>query len=188
MRADGSGRVAPADIAGFEAHAPRGARHGWRLALAAGAALGIGAVAGYGLRAPDRNANEQLVLGAQLAERQCYRLIHHDTFEYRDCLRGLLFADNRPGPKRLGVEYFGWAGAVNSARVGMKGAEATADEFLHRFRATQEALGIDDRRLCAAIPGDCVTRMAVMRHMEAAPPRPADVSAEDETTGHGQGH
>jgi len=111
----------------------------------------------------------QLVAAARLAQERCYRLIHHDTFAYESCLVELMRGEGKATPKRLGIEYFGWAGAVNSARLGMRGADATAYEFLERFRATQKELGIDDRSLCQSVPGDCDARTARMMQMEASP-------------------
>ena len=98
--------------------------------------------------------------GAQKAQSLCYRLVHDDTIEFGDCVRGLVVAQKQASATRLGMEYFGWVGAMNSARLGMQGASETAAEFLVRFRATQRLLGVDDLTLCASIPGDCTARMA----------------------------
>ncbi len=118
--------------------------------------------------------------GAVYAQTRCYRLIHHDTFDYEDCLQALLRDERRPTPRRLGMEYFGWVGAQNSARLGMRGAEQSAYEFLGRFRATQKRLRIDDEALCATVAGDCTVRIARMKLMEATPrPRLAPGEADD---------
>jgi hypothetical protein len=104
--------------------------------------------------------------GAQRAQAQCYRLVHDDTFEFGDCIRALVVQQKNASATRLGIEYFGWVGAMNSARLGMQGASDTAMEFLARFRATQELLGVDDQTLCASIPGDCAARIARIRQAE----------------------
>lgn len=123
--------------------------------------------------------------GAVYAQTRCYRLIHHDTFDYEDCLQALLRDARRPTPRRLGMEYFGWVGAQNSARLGMRGAEQTAYEFLGRFRATQKRLRIGDEALCASVAGDCTVRIARMKQMEATPrPRPAPGEADAEQHHH----
>ena len=107
--------------------------------------------------------------GAGQAQAHCYRLVHDDTYEFGDCVRELATRQAKNVPLRLGIEYFGWVGAMNSARLGMRGADETAAEFLARFRATQAALGIDDRTLCASIPGDCAARIARIRQAERKP-------------------
>jgi hypothetical protein len=104
--------------------------------------------------------------GAQKAQSLCYRLVHDDTIEFGDCVRGLVVAQKEASATRLGMEYFGWVGAMNSARLGMLGANETAAEFLVRFRATQQLLGVDDQTLCASVPGDCAARMARIRQAE----------------------
>jgi len=110
-----------------------------------------------------------LAEGAGQAQARCYRLVHDDTYEFGDCVRGLAARQAKHAPLRLGIEYFGWVGAMNSARLGMRGADETAAEFLARFRATQAALGVDDRTLCASIPGDCTARIARIRQAERKP-------------------
>jgi hypothetical protein len=112
----------------------------------------------------------QLSEGAMLAQSRCYALIHHDTWEFGDCVRTLAVTGKGSDAKRLGVEYFGWVGAMNSARLGMLGADETAREFITRFRKTQRKLKIDDQTLCASVPGDCVARIARLTQMEDALP------------------
>jgi hypothetical protein len=104
--------------------------------------------------------------GAQQAQTRCYRLVHDDTVEFGDCVRELAQQQKQDAATRLGIEYFGWVGAMNSARLGMRGASDTAAEFLVRFRAVQKALGIDDQTLCASVPGDCAARIARIRQAE----------------------
>jgi hypothetical protein len=135
--------------------------------------------------APAPDVRGQLTAAAVFAQDRCYHLIHHDTYAYQACIVGLLRDEAKPTPKRLGIEYFGWAGAQNSARVGMRGADAAAYEFLQRFRATQKLLGIDDRTLCGSIPGDCDARIARMRQMEAAPPPVRDPQDEERAAADG---
>lgn len=130
--------------------------------------------------APAPDNRQQLADAVVFAQDRCYRLIHHDTFSYQACIIGLVQEEANATPKRLGIEYFGWAGALNSARMGMRGADATAYEFLRRFRATQRQLGIDDQTLCRSIPGDCDARLARMRQMEAAPAPAARAENDDD--------
>jgi hypothetical protein len=109
-----------------------------------------------------------LAEGAQQAQARCYRLVHDDTNEFGTCVRELA-QQQRSAAKRLGIDYFGWVGAMNSARMGMRGADETAAEFLARFRAAQNALGVDDATLCASVPGDCKARIARIRQAERKP-------------------
>lgn len=120
-----------------------------------------------------RDWREPVVAAEADAQNRCYRLIHHDTFAFESCLRALLATEKKATPRRLGVEYFGFVGALNSARMGMLGAEQTAWEFMTRFRATQHKLKIGDAELCATIAGDCEVRLARLKQMEAGPrPQP----------------
>lgn len=120
--------------------------------------------------APDPALPGRITEAALDAQERCYRLIHHDTFAYEACLTGLLAEEKKVGSRRLGIEYFGFVGALNSARLGMLGAQDTAWTFLQRFRATQKKLRIDDASLCATVPGDCEVRIARMKLMEKSPP------------------
>jgi hypothetical protein len=130
------------------------------------AALLLLGITGYGAAATRDQTVAALTDGAQKAQSLCYRLVHDDTFEFGDCVRALVMQHRQPSATRLGIEYFGWIGAMNSARLGMAGAGETAAEFRGRFRATQKTLGIDDPTLCASIPGDCAARMARIRQAE----------------------
>lgn len=132
-------------------------------ALAGTVFLG-GAQAAPSDAASDRLARIQAA--AQATQSRCYALIHHDTDEFAECVAQRL-ADRRMKPEeRLGTQYFGWVGAVNSLRMGMPGAEAAARRFLGPLRSTQRRLRISDEALCSTIPGDCVTRNARMLQME----------------------
>ena len=120
----------------------------------------------------------QMTEAASDAQARCYRLIHDDTFAFQDCVQRMLADQHDPTPRRLGVEYFGFVGALNSARMGMRGAEGSARTFLQRVRATQHALGVDDAALCSVIAGDCAARTARMKLMEATP-QPGSVDFAD---------
>ena len=137
--------------------------------------------------APGADTPGQIAEATRFVQEQCYRLIHHDTFAFEACVQGLLRDEKKPGPRRLGIEYFGWVGAMNSARLGMLGAEDSAYAFLPRFRATQKKLRIDDASLCRTIPGDCEVRIARMQQMEAAP-RPRGKAAPRDGDEHGHHH
>jgi hypothetical protein len=105
---------------------------------------------------------------ARDAQQQCHRLMHHDADEYEECIATLIRAAGQSRAKRLGISYFGWIGAMNSARVGLPGAQAAADRFLPTFRRDQKSLGISDDTLCTTVPGDCTVRLAQIRQAEAA--------------------
>jgi hypothetical protein len=125
---------------------------------------------------------QQLGAAASAAQASCHARIHHDTYAYESCLLDLLRQERRSNTRRLGIEYFGYVGAMNSARMGMIGADETAQEFLTRFRRTQKRLRINDQSLCRAVPGDCSLRIAAIRQMEAsaATHRPAPRDPSDE--------
>jgi len=105
---------------------------------------------------------------ARDAQQQCHRLMHHDADEYEECIGMLIRSAGQNRAKRLGISYFGWIGAMNSARVGLPGAQAAADRFLPTFRRDQKSLGISDDALCTTVPGDCTVRLAQIRQAEAA--------------------
>ena len=137
--------------------------------------------------APDPALPGRIGEAARDAQARCYRLIHHDTFAYEACLSGLLSEEKKAGPRRLGIEYFGFVGALNSARLGMLGAQDTAWTFLQRSRATQKKLRIDDASLCATVPGDCEVRIARMKLMEKSPP-PRQANGLPAEEGHRHAH
>lgn len=134
--------------------------------------------------ATDSATLARIQAGANEAQSRCYRLIHHDTLAFHDCLLGILADERKAGPRRLGIEYFGFVGAQNSARLGMRGADYTTWTFLRRYRQTQKRLRIDDASLCATIPGDCEVRIARARLIEHAPPPPAPDADGEESHRH----
>ena len=114
---------------------------------------------------------QTVVDGAQQAKTACYKTIYRDTNAYSQCVRDLV-APEKPGSyKRLGAEYFAFAGAMAYVRVSQAGAEQAAVEFLKKYRSTQKRLGVDDAALCATVPGNCTVRIAQSKAMEAAPPK-----------------
>jgi hypothetical protein len=127
---------------------------------------------------------QQVTAAAAAAQADCYGRIHHDTYAFESCVLGLLKTEREPDARRLGIEYFGYVGAMNSARMGMQGAETTAYVFLTRFRRTQKRLGLGDIELCRSVPGDCEVRVARIKLMESAPearmPPARDPSAEQQ--------
>ena len=149
-------------------------------------ALALALVATTGAWGGGPEVLRQVADAAVQAQTNCYRQIHHDTFEFEDCLKALLVAEKKPTPRRLGIEYFGFVGALNSSRMGMLGSADTAAEFLRRYRLTQKRLKLDDDALCATIAGDCVVRIARMKQMEAHP-QPRDATAAQARQAHEAG-
>lgn len=88
-------------------------------------------------------------------------------------MRDLVEPEKSRSYKRLGTEYFAYVGAMAYVRVGQAGAEQAAVEFLKKYRSTQKRLGVDDKSLCATVPGNCTVRIAQSKAMEAAPPKAA---------------
>jgi hypothetical protein len=108
---------------------------------------------------------------ARKAQEQCFKQMYRDTNAYAQCVRDMRNAQARSPLKKLGIEYFGFVGALSYARVGHMNSSQIAGEFLKDFRQTQKQVGISDGSLCATIAGDCTVRIAQTREMEAAPPK-----------------
>lgn len=106
------------------------------------------------------------------ARKRCHEFMHEDADEYTACIDTLVAeVKTRAAPaerRRLGILYFGWVGANNSARIALPGADAAAQRYLPRFRHLQESLHIADADLCGTIEGNCTTRMAQVREQESA--------------------
>ncbi|BCO29365.1 hypothetical protein MIZ03_4288 [Rhodoferax lithotrophicus] len=128
---------------------------------------------GAGAWAAQPDARQHTIAeAAATAQAQCYKHMYRDSNAYAQCLRDLRHAQNGSLPKKLGIEYFAFVGALSYMRVGHLNADQIAAEFLKDYRLTQKKVGISDDALCRTIPGDCVVRMAQTREMEAAPPPP----------------
>ncbi|MFD2273134.1 hypothetical protein ACFS07_23975 [Undibacterium arcticum] len=119
---------------------------------------------------PERTKMSLIGAAAASAQQRCYEFMHEDADEYVSCIDAL---DNAVGARsanasyrRLGINYFGWVGANNSARLSLPGAEAAAQHYLPRFRKQQRQLGIADAALCPSVAGDCRTRLAQIKAME----------------------
>jgi hypothetical protein len=97
--------------------------------------------------------------------------MYRDSNAYAQCVRDLRNAQERSPLKKLGIEYFGFVGALSYVRVGHLNSSQIAGEFLKDYRRTQKQVGISDRALCSTIAGDCTVRLAQTREMEAAPPK-----------------
>ncbi|MES2259149.1 MAG: hypothetical protein V4724_11545 [Pseudomonadota bacterium] len=101
------------------------------------------------------------------ARQRCFGFMHEDADEYVSCIDALDQAvpARQANAKytRLGINYFGWVGANNSARLSLPGSERAAQHYLRRFRKLQQQLGIEDEALCGSVAGDCVSRLAQIR-------------------------
>lgn len=122
------------------------------------------------LNASTLTANELLKLSADDAQKRCYEYMHDDATEYSSCLNAVLAAvkgkDKNTQLQRLGIVYFAWVGANNSARMSLPGSEAAAQFYLPKFRKIQKQLKISDEELCPAIAGECKARVAQILQME----------------------
>src|SRR5450830_1921500 len=114
---------------------------------------------------------EVIANAATAAQERCYRQMYRDTNAYAQCLRDMRSEQLKSPLKKLGIEYFGFVGALSYMRVGHINSDRIAAEFLQAYRLTQKKVGISDSALCSTIPGDCTVRMAQTREMEAAPPK-----------------
>ena len=106
---------------------------------------------------------------AQKTQKKCFIRIHFDTFQYQDCVSELSASNRDDDLVNLGINYFGYVGAMDAVRTGMLGAEQSAHLLLGQFRKLQKKLNISDQSLCASIPGNCNIRIALMKKMEQAP-------------------
>lgn len=116
-------------------------------------------------------ALREITRAAAAAQTKCHGKIHHDTYEFEHCILDMSKQAAQVDASRLGADYFGYVGAMNSARMGMLGAQETAQVFLLRFRQTQKRMRLGDLALCETIPGDCDVRIATMRFMERQRPK-----------------
>ena len=117
----------------------------------------------------DSRQERYMVAGAELARAECEKLIHFDTFEFEDCINKLGNQKSLNIYQQLGIAYFGYVGANDSYRMGMYGAESTAQFFLDRVRKLQRKTGTNSYTQCRIFPGDCEMRMAQMKALEALP-------------------
>ena len=104
------------------------------------------------------------------ARAACQEFMHDDADEYRSCIdavaREIPRGRKDTTARLLGHYYYAWVGANSSARLSLPGAEAAARVYLREFRALQRQLGVDDKTLCKAVPGDCGQRVGVIEKME----------------------
>jgi hypothetical protein len=116
-------------------------------------------------------ADQQTIAAAAArTQEQCFKLMYRDTNAYAQCVRNLRDAESSSNLKKLGIEYFGFVGALSYVRVGHLNSSQIASEFLSGFRQTQKKVGISEAALCSTVPGDCTVRIAQTREMQATPP------------------
>lgn len=133
-----------------------------------------------------QDADEALTIlqnAAKDTQKTCFMRIHFDTFQYQDCVSELSASHHDDDLVNLGINYFGYVGAMDAVRTGMLGAEQSAHLFLGQFRKLQKKLHISDQSLCASIPGNCDIRIALMKKMEQAP-KPALIDQDASSNHH----
>lgn len=108
----------------------------------------------------------QVQAGATQAQ-ACQPYLHDDADEYEACIDGLVRQHSKGGVKaearKLGVLYFGFAGALNSARVSLPGAEELAQRYARSSIKLKNKLKLSDADLCSVLSGDCQARSAAMK-------------------------
>jgi hypothetical protein len=120
----------------------------------------------------ESDAKQAIIANAAMAaQEKCYKQMYRDSNAYAQCLRDMRSEQLKSPLKKLGIEYFGFVGALSYMRVGHINSDRIAAEFLQAYRQTQKKVGISDSDLCSTIPGDCTVRMAQTKEMEAAPPK-----------------
>lgn len=107
---------------------------------------------------------------ATLAQERCFKEMYRDTNAYAFCIRTLRSDFKRDPYRLLGVEYFGFVGALSYMRISQSAAQSIASEFLPHFRSTQKQLKISDEDLCSVVPGNCVERIAQTGKLELERP------------------
>jgi hypothetical protein len=118
--------------------------------------------------AQSRNAALLNQVQAGVAQAQaCQPYLHDDADEYEACIdalaRQLSIGGAKTQARKLGVLYFGFAGALNSARVSLPGAEKLAQRYARSSIKLKNKLKLSDAELCSALSGDCQARSAAMR-------------------------
>jgi hypothetical protein len=118
--------------------------------------------------AQNKNAALLSQVQAGVAQAQpCQPYLHDDADEYEACIDGLVRQHSKGGVKaqarRLGVLYFGFAGALNSARVSLPGAEELAQRYARSSIKLKNKLKLSDADLCSVLSGDCQARSAAMK-------------------------
>ena len=106
------------------------------------------------------NEAEMLRSSVEAARLECAPKIHFDTYTFNRCIDQRLTKYPKNAIARLGTGYAGFAVALSTTRVGMPGAEESAQYFYWRYRPLQLKLGIDDATLCNSLPGDCTIRLS----------------------------
>lgn len=110
----------------------------------------------------------ELLRSAQAAAtsaRSCQHYLHDDADEFEGCIDGQLRSitkSTNADAKRIGVLYFAFAGALNSARVSLPGAEEAARNYARSTVKLKKKLKLSDADLCSLLEGDCAARSAVM--------------------------
>ena len=137
-------------------------------------------------QAGQRSGSVDLVMATQAASaarQQCHVFMHEDADEFTNCIDAILARTTTSADlgrraqlhQKLGISYFGWVGANNSARVALPGAAAAAQRYLSTFRPLQRALGLEDAALCQVLEGDCATRVAQTVEQEQALVAPGSI-------------
>lgn len=137
---------------------------------------------GYALTANETEVLRSFVEAARL---ECAPKIHFDTYTFNRCIDQRFRQYPKNAIARLGTGYAGFAVALSTTRVGMPGAEESAQYFYWRYRPLQLKLGIDDATLCSSLPGDCAIRLAQTAAFAKKPrtktPRAAAQPSDDHT-------
>ncbi|MBC7601389.1 MAG: hypothetical protein H7255_01845 [Ramlibacter sp.] len=77
---------------------------------------------------------------AAQTQKTCQMLLHHDADEYVECIDKLLLQVKPATPRYLGIAYFGWVGALNSARISLPGSDDVTE------KKTLKSVGRDRQR------------------------------------------
>lgn len=126
----------------------------------------------------------KLKTNAEEARALCAQKIHFDTYTFERCIDDLSKKSRKDDLSRLGIEYAGFAVALSTTRVGMEGAEGTAQHFYWRYHPLQKKLGIDDMSLCSTLPGDCRIRVAQTIELAKRPKPKNSMATQGQTLDH----
>lgn len=135
----------------------------------------------HALTASEADALRSSVEAARL---ECAPKIHFDTYTFNRCIDLRLTKYPKNAIARLGTGYAGFAVALSTTRVGMPGAEESAQYFYWRYRPLQLKLGIDDATLCSSLPGDCTIRLSQTAQVAKKPRSKKSLAAAQPSVDH----
>lgn len=159
-----------------------GIREGLILLLFCAQSLAWGNVSLKPTSAVDVSTPPLLIMqqAANVVKKQCFILIHHDTYHYEQCIQQAVNQPNNTIDQRIGMLYFGTAGALNSYRMSMLRSDYSAWTFAKQLKQQLKKSHIPLNTLCPIVEGDCAARHAMIEALLKKGRPPAIVPVEDQ--------